>query len=121
MIAAELFRGGVSPSPAPLTLEGRQGRSRAARNIFSAFAWILVLAPSLLYGQVDPKRLSDWLLEQPPAPNAYPLGLSWRVPGEVPAQNELRLQLLQRLSDLPPRSSVSVSYTHLTLPTILRV
>jgi hypothetical protein len=52
-----------------------------------------------------PKRLSDWLLEQPIDANAYPLGLSWRVPGEVAAQGELRLDLLRSLSGLGvPRS-----------------
>ena len=65
-----------------------------------ALLGLVVLAPSLGYGQVAPKRLSDWLLEQPIDPNAYPLGLSWRVPGEVPAQAELRLELLRNLSGL---------------------
>lgn len=82
----------------------------------------LVLAPSLLYGQVASgtdvqarpvvvdrtqastivmaKRLSDWLLEQPILADDYALGLSWRVPGEVPPQAELRLDLLRRLSGL---------------------
>ena len=59
---------------------------------------LLVLAPSLVYAQVAPKRLSDWLLQQPIDPNAYPLGLSWRVPGEVAAQGALRLDLLRSLS-----------------------
>ncbi len=56
------------------------------------------MAPSLLYAQTAPKRLSDWLLEQPIDPNAYPLGLSWRVPGEVAAQGDLKLHLLKSLS-----------------------
>ncbi|MBE0613179.1 MAG: YjbH domain-containing protein [Burkholderiales bacterium] len=79
----------------------------------------LVLAPSASHGQVTagqvlqaqgvigatntiatPMRLSDWLLDQAIDPNAYPLGLSWRVPGEVPAQAELRLELLRSLSGL---------------------
>ncbi|MBE0621674.1 MAG: YjbH domain-containing protein, partial [Burkholderiales bacterium] len=42
------------------------------------------------------------MLEQPIDPNAYPLGLSWRVPGEVAAQSELRLALLRSLSGLDP-------------------
>ncbi len=58
----------------------------------------LVLASGAAYGQAAPKRLSDWLLEQPAAVNAYPLGLSWRVPDEVPAQNALRLELLKQLA-----------------------
>ena len=65
-----------------------------------ALLGLVVLAPSLAYAQVAPKRLSDWLLEQAIDPNAYPLGLSWRVPGEVPAQAELRLKLLRSLSGL---------------------
>jgi membrane-associated phospholipid phosphatase len=57
----------------------------------------LALASPLAYGQ-EPKRLSDWLLEQPPSAAPYPLGLSWRVPEEVPGQNALRLQLLNSLA-----------------------
>ena len=49
---------------------------------------------------VVPKRLSDWLLEQPVSPDAYPLGLSWRVLGEVASQGQLRLDLLKSLSGL---------------------
>ncbi|OGA34745.1 MAG: hypothetical protein A3F75_02935 [Betaproteobacteria bacterium RIFCSPLOWO2_12_FULL_64_23] len=59
-----------------------------------------MLTPSLAYGQIAPKRLSDWLLEQPASPDAYPLGLSWRVPGEVVTQGQLRLDLLKSLSGL---------------------
>ncbi len=44
------------------------------------------------------KRLSDWLLEQPRSANAYPLGLSWRGPQEIPPQNAKRLELLRSLS-----------------------
>src|SRR5450432_2252514 len=100
-------------------------------RLFKASIATLVLAPSLLYGQgvsgpgaqgqvvsgpgaqaqaavvvpnavAAPKRLSDWMLEQPADPNAYPLGLSWRVPGEVPAQSKLRLGLLRNLSGPNP-------------------
>lgn len=45
------------------------------------------------------KRLSDWLLEQPESTNAYPLGLSWRVPQEIPVQNVKKLRLLSELSE----------------------
>lgn len=45
-----------------------------------------------------PLRLSDWLLSRPPSQNAYPLGLSWRVPEEEPPQKELQLQLVSALS-----------------------
>ncbi|MBE0623830.1 MAG: YjbH domain-containing protein [Burkholderiales bacterium] len=54
----------------------------------------------MLYAQMAPKRLSDWLLEQAVDPNAYPLGLSWRVRGELVTQSELRLNLLGGLSGL---------------------
>ena len=54
----------------------------------------------MLHAQTPPKRLSDWLLEQEISPGAYPAGLSWRVPAEVPAQDALRLQLSQSLSGL---------------------
>ena len=73
-----------------------------ARRLAIAIIGLLALAPSLLYGQVAPKRLSDWLLEQPISPNDYPLGLSWRVPGEVGPQGELRLGLLRSLTGLDP-------------------
>jgi len=93
--------------------------SSLPQQLAMALAGSLVLAPSLLYGQVvsgsgaqaqaavaapnsvvAPKRLSDWLLEQPIDANAYPLGLSWRVLGEVAAQSALRLDLLKSLSGL---------------------
>lgn len=61
------------------------------------FVSLLLIAPSL-YAQVAPQRLSDWLLAQPPSANAYPLGLSWRVPEEAPSQYALRLGLLNSLS-----------------------
>ena len=43
-------------------------------------------------------RLSDWLLQQKPGPDAYPLGLSWRVPDEVPPQMALKLELVALLA-----------------------
>ena len=49
--------------------------------------------------QQAPKRLSDWLLEQPARPDAYPLGLSWRVPEERAAQSLLKRDLLDALAD----------------------
>ena len=58
----------------------------------------LALVSPSLYGQGVPRRLSDWLLEQPVSSTDYPLGLSWRVPGEIPAQHALRLDLLKSLS-----------------------
>lgn len=47
--------------------------------------------------QEAPKRLSDWLLERPQSPDAYPLGLSWRVPEEMAAQSLLKRDLLDAL------------------------
>jgi len=70
------------------------------QRIALALVGLLVLEPTLLYAQPAPKRLSDWLLEQAADANAYPLGLSWRVPGEVAPQGELRLDLLKSLSGL---------------------
>jgi len=92
------------------------------RKLVVSLAGSFIIAPSVLYGQVVSgpdaqarpvvvdrtqastivvaKRLSDWLLEQPILPDDYPLGLSWRVPGEVAPQGELRLDLLRRLSGL---------------------
>jgi membrane-associated phospholipid phosphatase len=43
-------------------------------------------------------RLSDWLLGQPPSDAAYLPGLSWHVPGEVPAQKALQLEIVSALS-----------------------
>jgi len=88
---------------APLTGTGRGGgaphtKTSLLRKVAVALIGSLVLAPSLLYAQAAPKRLSDWLLEQPLDPKAYPLGLSWRVPGEVVAQGDLKLDLLKSLS-----------------------
>ncbi len=58
----------------------------------------LVLVSPMLQAQTTPKRLSDWLLEQPFTPDAYNLGLSWRVADEMPAQYALRQDLVQALS-----------------------
>src|SRR5690348_18271708 len=61
----------------------------------------LLLTASLAFAQ-EPKRLSKWLLERPTDANSYPLGLSWRVPGEEAAQQLLRYELLQDLAAQPP-------------------
>src|SRR5229473_2219546 len=61
----------------------------------------LVVASCATQAQEKPKRLSNWLLEQPPTANQYPTGLSWRVPGEEPSQQLLRHELLENLAALP--------------------
>src|SRR5260221_2292021 len=60
----------------------------------------LVLA-TWAQAQQAPKRLSNWLLEQPAAPDSYPLGLSWRVPSEEASQHLLRHELLELLAREP--------------------
>jgi hypothetical protein len=49
--------------------------------------------------QARQPRLSDWLLGRKPLPDDYPLGVSWRVPEEVPAQTTLKLGLLSDLAE----------------------
>ncbi|MBM3336617.1 MAG: YjbH domain-containing protein [Betaproteobacteria bacterium] len=44
------------------------------------------------------ERLSDWLLRQPDAPRAYPLGLNWRVPAERSAQDAQKRELLGQIA-----------------------
>src|SRR5260221_6996792 len=73
------------------------GAHRAARCALLAF---LVVATSV-QAQQQPKRLSNWLLEQPAATDAYPLGLSWRVPGEEASQHLLRHEVLELLAAQP--------------------
>jgi membrane-associated phospholipid phosphatase len=55
------------------------------------------------------KRLSDWLLEQPRSADAYPLGLSWRVPDEVPAQLTRKLGLLKMLAGDDAKVKIAAS------------
>jgi len=57
-----------------------------------------VLGAPPVQAQAPPKRLSDWLFEQPPSENPYYLGVSWRVTDELPAQGALRLELLNSLA-----------------------
>lgn len=71
-----------------------------------ACAAVLVLAATIVPAQPSaPLRLSDWLLKEHPAQDAYLQGLSWRVPEEVPAQQYRRLELLQILSGAETRIS----------------
>ena len=107
---------GAAPTTPPSADSSRV--SSLLQKLVVALIGALALTPFAAYGQVSsatraqvqaavvapssiitaPKRLSDWLLEQAIDPNAYPLGLSWRVPGEVPAQGDLKLDLLRSLS-----------------------
>ena len=72
---------------------------------WTAFSIIaLVTWTSHSFAQVTPKRLSDWLLEQPSqdSESAYALGLSWRVPEETVSQTAARVNLLAALSSSNP-------------------
>ena len=66
--------------------------------VSAALACLMLAVATGTQAQVAGKRLSDWLLEQPYSASSYPLGLSWRVPEEVPAQSALRLRLLSILA-----------------------
>jgi membrane-associated phospholipid phosphatase len=79
------------------------GRRSTAR--FALFS-LLVLVGAPAHSQDKPKRLSNWLLEQPPMANPYPTGLSWRVPGEEPSQQLLRHELLENLAAVPSLRAV---------------
>lgn len=69
----------------------------AIAQVIGAILTLCVLS-SPAYGQPAPKRLSDWLLEQPNLRNAYLDGLSWRVPDETIPQTARFLELLHDLS-----------------------
>src|SRR5260221_6153195 len=73
------------------------GRNSAARCALLA----VLVAASPVHAQQQPQRLSNWLLEQPAAPDAYPLGLSWRVPSEEAPQHLLRHEVLELLAAEP--------------------
>jgi hypothetical protein len=74
----------------------RIARPAIASIVFVAFG----LTSSQPGAQEPPKKLSDWLLEQPRSPEAYPLGLSWRVPSEIASQEVLRREMMHSLSGL---------------------
>lgn len=75
-------------------------RHLATGPLAALAAAMTLLVAFIAHAQPAPKRLSDWLLEQAPTANAnaYPLGLSWRVPQEIPAQNAILLDLVRSLS-----------------------
>lgn len=79
---------------------------RAANAAVALMLWLLFASPAI-HGQAPPKRLSDWLLEQPAERDAYPLGLSWRVPEEIPSQSLLYRDLLRELSALESDAAVN--------------
>ena len=81
------------------------GRSGAGALLGLALS-LLVSSP-LLHAQTSPKRLSDWLLEQPATPDAYPLGLSWRVPEELSSQRLLFQSLSRELYAFGERSRIN--------------
>jgi membrane-associated phospholipid phosphatase len=91
-------RGMATSRRRPFSLKSWSSRLRARQLGSTGLFLSLALASPLLAAQTAPKRLSDWLLEQPLSANAYHLGLSWRVADEIPTQYALRLQLLQSLS-----------------------
>ena len=71
-------------------------------RLLGVMAVVLACLSFAAYAQVAPKRLSDWLLEQPATSDAYPLGLSWRVPEEAAPQALLLRELLASLSGRDP-------------------
>ena len=80
------------------------GRPRVALRAVALallFGHVVALAQSPQTStQASPRRLSDWLLQEPAAlrAEADPLGLSWRVPAELPAQAAAKSALLRDLS-----------------------
>ena len=58
----------------------------------------ILLLSILISSPLQAKRLSDWLIEQKPQPDAYPLGLSWSIPAEKASQNDLKYELLKQLT-----------------------
>src|SRR5438477_13072615 len=62
---------------------------------------LLVAASNFSAAQSPPKRLSQYLLDNPPTAGAYLPGLSWRVPSEEAAQELLQHELLADLETVP--------------------
>ncbi len=58
----------------------------------------ILLLSILLSSPLQAKRLSDWLIDHKISRDDYPLGLSWQVPAEKIAQNDLKYDLLRQLS-----------------------
>lgn len=71
------------------------------------FAALLLAFPVVASAQnAAATRLSDWLLSHPASDSDYLLGLSWRVPSEIPRQEALRTDLLRELDRLPSDSEI---------------
>src|SRR5258706_6305501 len=73
------------------------GRNSAARGALLA----VLVAAGRVEAKQRPQGFSNWLLEQPAYPDAYPLGLSWRVPSEGAPQHLLRHEVLELLAAEP--------------------
>ena len=81
-------------------------RARTRRKLGSGFLALLFFVSTSLFGQLAPKRLSQWLLEQPYSANSYELGLSWRVPEETVPQTARFLELMGDLSNADAKVKV---------------
>lgn len=88
----------------------RPAELRASASV-ALLLWLLC-SSTLILGQPPPKRLSNWLLEQPATRDAYPLGLSWRVPNEIPSQKLLYRDLSRELSALGRDARVDPGAAH---------
>ena len=75
-----------------------RGRKCPGGRRLAALALASALAPlPRAFAETPPRRLSDWLLERDAADDAYPLGLSWRLPEERPPQHARWQGLLEQL------------------------
>lgn len=105
----------------------RARRRRGSRRL-AALALASALAPlPRALAETPPRRLSDWLLERDAADDAYPLGLSWRLPEERPPQHARWQGLLDQLDrggpDLPadPKARAALKDWLARLPATGRV
>ena len=95
MMSLRRFKSSTGPRGTPRQTTRRLQQAR----LFNALCVLLACVCAPAHGQLTPKRLSQWLIEQPDTANSYAPGLSWRVPDEIPRQNALRLELLQQLAN----------------------
>ena len=74
---------------------------RGSVLVWTALLLCSFVLPNTAHAQGEqPKRLSDWLLEQPASADSYPLGLSWRLREEIPPQHAMLQELINRLSGI---------------------